>query len=234
MVAVTLGMLGAAVVGPLLARAARRWSRAQAARPPGILAVSLVTGLVFGLTAWRLGWSWQLAPVLVGAAGIVTVAAVDAACRRVPTGFVVRCGAATLATAVVASAWSGTWQPLAAAGVGAGAYGGGLTVVHLVAPSGLGGGDVRLAWLVGAVVGWASASASAAARTADVDAGFAAPALSAVWAVWAAVLLSTGIGLATHGVVALRHNRREGAPRTLPFGPALGVGALVVLLSQPT
>jgi len=227
MLAVTLGILGAAVVGPLMTTpAARRWSRAESASPPGALAVSLATGVVFGLTAWRLGWSWRLGPVLVAAAGIVVAAAVDAACRRVPTGFVVRAGAAALAAAVVASAWSGTWGALAAAMVGAAAYGGGLTLVHLVAPSGLGGGDVRLAWLVGAVVGWASA----AARTSDVDAGFAAPALSAVWA---ALLLSVGIGLATHLVVALRR-RPTASPRTLPFGPALGVGALVVLLAQPT
>lgn len=211
-----LGFLGAAVVGPALAVGARRWSAGQGLAAPAGVAVCAATGLVFALAGWRIGWSWRLGPVLVGAAGLVALAAIDAARHRIPTPFA-RCAlAATFGAAGAASAWSGRWDALAAAALAAAVYRGGLTTVHLLAPAGLGGGDARLAGLAGALLGWASAAGSRPAP------GVAGPALTAVWA---ALVLAIGIGLLTHLVTSRR---------SLPFGPALGAGALVVLLAQPT
>lgn len=73
--------------------------------------------------------------------------------------------------------------------------------LHLLSPSGLAFGDIRLAMLLGLHLGWRSAEA-------------------VVWALFLAAALATVVGLAI---------RRVRGVTTLPFGPFLAAGAAMVL-----
>jgi len=102
-------------------------------------------------------------------------------------------------------AWfAGAPVDLARMGIGFLAYGGGLLVIALIAPGGMGMGDVKLCALIGAVLG------SLGLRYVAVAAG-------------AAIVIG---GVA--GIVALLAGR--GRKAKMPFGPAIAVGAVVAAL----
>jgi leader peptidase (prepilin peptidase) / N-methyltransferase len=85
--------------------------------------------------------------------------------------------------------------------IGALAYGGGLLVIALIAPGGMGMGDVKLCALIGAVLGSVSLGNVAVAAGAAIAIG----------------------GIA--GVAALIGGR--GRKAKMPFGPAIAAGAVV-------
>lgn len=191
--------------------------------PSWVAAVEVATGGLFALAAWRVGWSWELAPILVLVAGLVAVVAVDVVHQRVPTRFVAVTGSLCAAIGLSITAASGATEVLVAALVGGAAYGGVLAILHLLSPGGLGGGDVRLAWLVGAVVGGV---------TWMPDQG----PWGAVPHAFTTSIVATGIGLVSHLVVALTALALPDRARSsaLPFAPAIAAAALLVaLLAQP-
>jgi leader peptidase (prepilin peptidase)/N-methyltransferase len=116
--------------------------------------VELLTGTAFAVVAVRFGLSWELPAFCVFFAGLIAVSAVDLDCRRIPTRMLQVTAAVGLPWLVVAAVVDGDVWPLARAGLGAvGSYGA-LFLVHVVNPRGLGFGDVRLAGLMGAFLGW--------------------------------------------------------------------------------
>lgn len=184
--------------------------------PAWVVAVEVAAGVGVALAAWRLGWSWRLAVAVPFVLGLVAITAVDVVHQRIPTRFVAVTAAACVVVGVPATLAADAGGALAAAWAGAAAYGGFLTVLYLVSSNGLGGGDVRLAWLVGGVVG-------ALTWTSDQGAGGAVP------HVLTTAVVAALIGLATHLAVALAGRRT----RTLPFAPAMTTAALLVgLLAQ--
>lgn len=176
--------------------------------------VEVVTGVLFAVVAAVVGWSVVLVPVLALVAGLVAMSAVDLAVMRIPTRFVWATAAAVVAGLALAALVDGPGRRLAGAAVGAAAYGGVLFVMHLISPRALGFGDVRLATVTGAVVGWA------AWRTDH-------PVLAPVQGVLDAGLLAAVAGSVV-GVVLLVVRRRD---RPFPFGPAIAAGGLVVVLA---
>ena len=182
-----------------------------------VAAVEVATGVGLALAAWRLGWTWRLVPAVVLVAGLVAITAVDVVHQRIPTRFAAVTGIVGAAAGIPAALAADATGALVAAVVGAAGYGGFLTFLYLVSPSGLGGGDVRLAWLVGAVVGALTWRAGQGAT-------------AAIPPVLTTAVVAATIGLVTHLAVALVGRRR----RTLPFAPAMTVAALLVgLLAQP-
>ena len=93
------------------------------------------------------------------------------------------------------------------AGIGLAAFGGGLLVVALISPRGMGMGDVKLAGLIGLVLGSLGLSYVAVAAGAAILAG----------GVGAVAMLAAGAGRG----------------RTIPFGPYLAVGAAVAAFAGP-
>jgi leader peptidase (prepilin peptidase) / N-methyltransferase len=87
------------------------------------------------------------------------------------------------------------------AALGLAAYGGGLLVLHLIAPSAMGMGDVKLAGLIGLAIG--------AVR------------LTAVWTAALAGTLAGGVG-AVLALTVFRMNRRQ----SIPYGPFLAAGGI--------
>jgi leader peptidase (prepilin peptidase)/N-methyltransferase len=143
--------------------------------------------------------------MLAFVAGGIALAAIDLEHFRLPTPLV----RATLTLVglglAVAALLDGTVQPLLTAGAGALVVTGVLLVAHLVSPRSMGFGDVRLAAVLGAVLGW-------------YGLGY----------VLGGLLLGHVLGAAVGLAVGLRRRRVRGV--RLPFGPPLVAGALVVVL----
>lgn len=176
-----------------------------------VLGIELTTGAALGLIAWQVGWSTSLAPALALATGLIAISAVDMVYSRIPTRFVYLTALAVVVTGIP------RLVDVPDSAIGA-AVGGGLCLVslgtmHLASPQMLGFGDVRLATLIGATVGWLS-------WTADE------PVFRPLGHVVSAMILAGLLG-SVIGVVLLVIRRRNVA---YPFGPCLAAGAVAVLL----
>jgi len=167
--------------------------------PARLLAIELVTAALFGAWALRLGPAPDIAELALGLALIailVVVAAIDFEHRIIPNRVLVP--GAAFALAVVAL---GVPDELLEHALAAVASGGGLLVVALARPGGMGMGDVKLAATMGLYLGAAVAPA--------LLAGFAAGA-----AVGVAIVVRQGTGA---------------RKRAIPFGPFLALGGLIGL-----
>jgi leader peptidase (prepilin peptidase)/N-methyltransferase len=169
-------------------------------------AVELLTGLAFVVMALRFGPSWELPAFCILMAGLVAVSAIDLDCRRIPTRILRVTAAAGVPFLLVAAAIDADpWPAVRIVAGAAGAYGV-LLVVHLVSPRGMGFGDVRLAGLLGAFLGWLSLG--------HVPLGL-----------MAGFLYGSVVGV---GVLVARRGDRRTA---LPFGPFLALGAVTAILA---
>lgn len=182
-------------------------------RPGWWLAVEAVTGAGFAVAAARFGWSAELPAVLALVAGLVAMSAVDSVYLRIPIPFVYVTGAAVVAGGAWATALAIPPEALVSAAVGAAVYGGFLGLFWLLWPAGLGFGDVRLATLVGLVVGWLSW---------EPDWPVYGPLSGVVQAAFAAGLVGVVVG------TALLVVRRQSRP--FAFGPSLALGGFVTVL----
>lgn len=140
------------VVSWLLLRRRCRHCRAPIAlRYP---AVEALTSALFAAAALRVGWSWSLPPVLVFFAGLVALGACDLERYLLPRRIVYPTGIGAGALLAVAAAANGQWSRLGVAALcSLGAFGA-FAGLHAVNNRWLGFGDVRLAAVLGAVLGW--------------------------------------------------------------------------------
>ncbi len=221
LVVVGCGLLGLAVGGlvsvvaetasadePLHPRMRRRLA---AGGPPALVSyrspwLPLLTGAVFAALAARFGADAALPAFLVLGAGAVAISAIDLRLFLIPNHVLYPTLVAMAGLLALAAAIDGRWSDLGRAGVGGAAGFGAMLVIHLVNPAGLGFGDVRLAALLGAALGWISLGRVVL----GLFAGFLAAALL--------------------GVVLMAAGRKQGQD-SLPFGPFLVAGALVAILA---
>jgi leader peptidase (prepilin peptidase) / N-methyltransferase len=178
------------------------------------LAVPLTAVLVtWGVVHYQ-GWSWVLLPYLflvpVGAA--LTV--IDLRTLILPTRIIWPAAAVMAVLCVAAALLEGHPEWLLGVAMGVVAFAGPLFLIWFVIPTGMGFGDVRLATLLGMVVGLAAASTGRS---------FGWAALLAVMCMLVSSVLGISLSMA---VLPWR--------RKLPFGPELIVGTLVcAALAQP-
>jgi leader peptidase (prepilin peptidase)/N-methyltransferase len=201
--AVLLGLLA----GPGLALVAVRLAThdATARATPLRLAVTTVLAAALLAGAAALTGARPATAALAWLAGSALVlGAVDLISHRLPDvvtypAYAV-CGAALLADAAAL----GTWPALLRAVVAAAAAFGLAALGAVVAPEGLGFGDVKLLGLLGLVLGWAG---------------------------WGVLLAGVFVGLLVGAAcsLVLMATRRAGWRTALPFGPPLLVGAAVAL-----
>jgi leader peptidase (prepilin peptidase)/N-methyltransferase len=166
----------------------------------------LATGAVFVGSALEFGSIWAAAMMALFLALMVGLSLIDLRHRIIPNRLVYPALLAFGAyIAMVALAGGGL--DLARAAIGMLAYGGFLLLVAIVSPRGMGMGDVKLAAVIGLVLG------SLGLRYVAVAAG--------------AGILMGGVG----AIVALA----AGASRkqAIPFGPFLAAGALVAAFLAP-
>src|SRR5688572_23767683 len=122
-------------------------------------ALSAVTALLFAVTFWRLGLSPELPAVLAFIFGGVLLAAIDWKVQRLPTPIVYSTFAGVGAGLVFASLVQWEWAPLATALAGAALFANAFLLIWLVTTKTtgimlLGFGDVRLAAVLGLLLGW--------------------------------------------------------------------------------
>ena len=169
-------------------------------------AVEVLTGAAFAVMALRFGASWELPAFCVLMAGLVAVSAIDLDVRRIPTAILRVTAAGGLPILVVAAVVASDPWPLVRVVAGAGGAYGALLVVHLVSPQGMGFGDVRLAGLLGAFLGWLGPG--------HVPVG-----------------LMAGFFYGSVGGVAVLLARRGDRRTAIPFGPFLALGAVTAILA---
>ncbi|SDG60319.1 prepilin peptidase [Klenkia brasiliensis] len=208
MLPLAAGLLGLAL-GPWLARATVRLAARDRAAVPGRVRVALtaaVTGPLLAGAAALTGARPLLAGVLWAAAAAVVLAGVDLAVHRLPD-VVTLPALAVLAAAVTADALTDGTGRRALTGLllGAAAFAVGVGL-RLLAPAGLGFGDVKLLAPLGLLLGW--------------------------WGGGQLVLTGVLLGLLAGALVSLvlLATRRAGWRTAVPFGPPLLVGAAAALV----
>jgi leader peptidase (prepilin peptidase)/N-methyltransferase len=169
------------------------WTRAIR-RPPAME----VTGIAFGAAAGNaVGWSGGLLPALLLVGVLVPITFIDIGFRIIPDRL------SLPGTLIGLAAWAAVDldalpEHVLAALVAAGVF----LLLVVISPGGMGVGDIKLALLLGAFLGW-----------------------KVLPAIFAAFLLSAVPSLA---LVAVRG--RAGLKTSLPFGPFLALGGVVGLL----
>jgi leader peptidase (prepilin peptidase) / N-methyltransferase len=183
---------------PLVSYAALggRCRRCGARIPPRDPAIELATALLLGGCVLDFGFTAKTAAAAIACGAFVVVTATDLERRIVPNLVVLPAAAAVLALRTIA-------QPSPEWALGAVGAAGFLLLAALAYPGGMGLGDVKLALLIGALLG----------RTAAV-----ALMLGLVFALLPSVVL-----MARHGLRARR--------MTIPFAPFLAAGAVVALFA---
>jgi leader peptidase (prepilin peptidase)/N-methyltransferase len=167
----------------------------------------LATGVLFAAAALRFDRTLIAAVVAVFLGVVLAAAVIDARHRIIPNRLVYA-GLIGFSVVLVAGrlADQGT-DPLGAL-VGFLAFGGGLLLMALISPKGMGMGDVKLAALIGLVLG------SLGMRYVAVAAG--------------AAIFAGGLGALAVLVVG-----RVGRKQAIPFGPYLAAGAVISAFAAP-
>lgn len=121
--------------------------------------LNIATALLFGVAFWRLGLSPELPAVLAFIFGGVLLAAIDWKVHRLPTKIIYFTLAGVAGGLVYASIVEGDWVPLATALAGGALFANAFFLVwffttKFAGMKVLGFGDVRLAALLGLLLGW--------------------------------------------------------------------------------
>jgi leader peptidase (prepilin peptidase)/N-methyltransferase len=147
---------------------------------------------------------WALGAVVVAylyfAAVSIALALIDLDTRRLPNVIVLPSYLVAGALLTVATALAGTWGSLLRAAIAMAGLYAFYFLLRVIRPGGMGGGDVKLAGLVGLYLGWIS---------------------------WSAVLVGAFAAFLIGGVVgvALLAMRKAGRKSAIPFGPFMLLGA---------
>jgi leader peptidase (prepilin peptidase)/N-methyltransferase len=184
------------------------WVRCRACGARFPLRYSVIEAATAGLfvaAAVRLGASWALPAFCVFFASLLAISVIDLGHFIIPNRVVYPTLFAIVPLLTVAAALQGAWSPLEHAAIGGVAGFLALFVVHMVSPRGMGFGDVRLAGVIGFMLGW-------------LGLGY------VVLAMFLSFLLASVIGITL--MVARVKSRKD----SVPFGPFMAMGAVVAVL----
>jgi leader peptidase (prepilin peptidase)/N-methyltransferase len=171
--------------------------------------VELTTAVLFAAVGLRFGLSWALPAYLLFVAVAVLLAGIDLDTLTLPRRIVY--GAAFAAVVLLALGAIAAGEPTRLTDAAIGALGAlaFFLALHLIAPGGMGFGDVRLAGLIGLHLGWLGLL--------EVPTG-----------------LFVGFGLGAVFGLGWVAYRRAALRTQIPFGPFLAAGAVItVLWGQP-
>lgn len=170
---------------------------------------AVLTGVAFGLLAWRFGPEPELAAYLVLMAGCVPLAIIDVRAGRLPNLLTLPTfGAGLVLLAAAVALGAAGWTAIGSALVGATALAGLYLVLAVANPSGIGLGDVKLALPLGLYLGWLGA---------------------ATWMLGA--LLGAVFGALA--ALVLLASRRASWRSRLPYGPFMVMGAFTAIAVTP-
>lgn len=169
------------------------------AHPRRRFVVSGFTALGFVLAYLQFGLSWRLLEACAFICIMIVIAFIDLDHMIIPNAIVLPAALVGLAASIALD--PGRWWVYLVAAVGSSAF---LFVLALIWPGGMGMGDVKLALLMGAVLGAA-----------------------VVVAFFLAFLLGAVVGL------VLILSKLKGRKDAIPFGPYLALGSVIALLYGP-
>jgi len=166
--------------------------------------VELATAGLFGLTAWRLGPTWELPAYLYLAAIAVALTMIDIDVRRLPNAIVLPSYVVAAVLLLLPAVATGEWHAYLRALLGAAVLFAGFFALAFAYPAGMGFGDVKLAGVLGLYLGWLG---------------------------WGELAVGAFLGFLLGGVwgVALLVARRAGRKSAIPFGPFMLGGALLAV-----
>ncbi|HEY0167979.1 MAG TPA: prepilin peptidase [Jatrophihabitans sp.] len=199
---------------PVLGWLALRGRCADCAAPISVRypLIESVTAVAFTLVTWRLHSIDRLPGLpawLYFTAIAIALAAIDIDCHRLPNAIVLPSYPVLALLLAGPALWQQDYSALLRTAVGSAALFGGYFALALAYPKGMGFGDVKLAGLIGGMLGWLSYSALLVGA-------------------FTAFLLG---GVAGVAVIA---SRRGSGKTPLPFGPFMLTAAAVALcLAQP-
>lgn len=169
--------------------------------------VELGTALLFAAVTLRLA-GLHLAPALPAYLYFVAIgialSMIDLDCKRLPNAIVLPSYAVLAILLIVAGAWQQDWSALLRALIGAAGLFAFYFLLAVVYPAGMGFGDVKLAGLIGAMLGYLSYGAL-------------------IVGALAAFVLAAVVG------VAMIISRRGSGKTAIPYGPYMIVGALLAV-----
>jgi leader peptidase (prepilin peptidase)/N-methyltransferase len=169
------------------------------------IAAAVITAALFGALVLRFGLVWILPALLVFAAAATVLAIVDLAEKRLPNA-VIFPTLGVVALLLVPPTWAlGTSWPLLWALAGSAAMFAVYFLLALISPASMGMGDVKLALVIGLLLGWFGLSA------------------------WLIGLLAAFVVGGVIALVALGM-RRVTLHGSIPFGPSMLAGALIAVL----
>ncbi|MGL5866025.1 MAG: prepilin peptidase [Dermatophilaceae bacterium] len=204
--AAVMGVLGA-VTGRELATGGYRIVDDDAEHPPGHpWWTGPAAAALAALAAWAVGGlgGWAALPAYLLFAWLtVGLVWIDLDVHRLPVGLVVPAGVATAGLLALASLATADRRWLAAL-IGAAVFWVVYVVLALLPGGGVGGGDVRLAPLIGALLGW-------------------------LGPMHVAVGMASGFLVGGVGAVALLVLGRVGLRTSIAYGPAMCLGAWVAI-----
>jgi leader peptidase (prepilin peptidase)/N-methyltransferase len=176
------------------------------------LVVEVVTAVLFAIAGLRFETWAVLLPMLALIGYLVPISVVDVLVQRIPTRWVYEAFLVCAVLVVIGSIQHHVARAIEGALIGAVGYFGFLLIFHLVSPRRMGFGDVRLALLLGLMLGWLGYSS---------DYPVAGPIVLVIWGALAGSAIGAIVGISV--LVATRRNRY------FPFGPGMAAGALLVL-----
>jgi leader peptidase (prepilin peptidase)/N-methyltransferase len=170
--------------------------------------VEAATGVAFAaIGAWQ-GWSWSLLPLLYLAAISIALALIDLDVRRLPDAIVLPSYAVLPLLLVLEALATLEWWPLVRALIGGVALFLFYDVLALVYPrqGGMGGGDIKLAGVLGIALAWVG---------------------------WGALIVGAFAGFLLGGLYSLAAvaTGRAGMRSSIPFGPFMLAGAWIGLVA---
>jgi leader peptidase (prepilin peptidase)/N-methyltransferase len=167
--------------------------------------IEILTGVLFAAVGARFAHSWALPAFLVLTAALIAISAIDLEHFIIPNRIVYPVGYISVVLLAFAALMEPDWPAFGRcllAGLAAFTF---FFVLHLVAPGGMGFGDVRLSFILGMFLGWLG--------WADVLGGL-----------FAGFLYGAVIGMVL--IVVGRRGRRQ----HIPFGPFLAAGTMTFVL----
>ena len=188
------------------------WGKRHDCKAPISRRYSLIeaaTGALFGALTLRLlalDMPWALPAYLYLAAAGIALSMIDIDVKRLPDAIVLPSYAVVAVLLALAAAGAGDWWPLGRAAIGTAALFAFYFGLAFAYPSGMGFGDVKLAGVLGALMGYLS---------------------------WSALIVST-FGAFLFGAlagIALIVTSRGGRKTAIPFGPFMIAAALITVFA---
>lgn len=169
--------------------------------------IELACGLLFGLSAWKFGLSIEAFVYAAFFWTLVVLTVIDLDHGLLPNRVVYPAFAAGWAGLGLAALVDGQPDRLLRMALGAAIFGGFFFIVAFLVPAGMGGGDVKLAFVLGTFLGYLGA-----------------PGL---------VLVAMFLAFATGAIIGVLLMVMKGAGRksSVPFGPFLALGTVLAIFA---